>query len=79
VALAAQNRIMKYLLRIPTTGHHGTLDISFDTEDAARESLAALQAHMTKGGGTYSFLGAGAIDTNKIAGLVTVVPWDDEA
>jgi hypothetical protein len=69
---------MKYVLRIQTYPK-GTTDVPYDTEKAAQEALAKLQAHVEEGVGKYSFRGMPHLDTSKVTGLLSVVPWDDEA
>lgn len=69
---------MKYLLRIQTYPQ-GTTDVPYDTEKAAQEALSKFQAHVEAGAGKYSSRGMPTLDTSKVKGLLSVVPWDDEA
>ncbi|GAC1360227.1 MAG: hypothetical protein NVSMB31_20410 [Vulcanimicrobiaceae bacterium] len=76
--MTAQNRIMTYVLRIPTYSK-GTIDVPYDSEKAAQEALAKLRAHVEEGAGKYSSRGLPNLDTSKVAGLFSVVSLDDEA
>ena len=77
VVSATQNHIMKYLLRIQTS-NKGALDVPYDTEEAAHEALAKLEAHIAEGAGKYSSIpGMPQFDASEATGLLSVVPQED--